>query len=78
MLNTTDMLEKHDILMMDANTAVIGSLSEILETRKICKILSRGETLSLETDERRLPCNLQRFVFIGILKRKKKPFYTLG
>ena len=71
MLRATDMLENHDILMMDADTAVIGSLTEILETRKIIyKILSREKHFSQRLTKGDCQ-NLQRSCFIGGSKEEK-------
>ena len=78
MLRATDMLENHDILMMDADTAVIGSLTEILETRKIYKILSREKHFSQRLTKGDCRKIYKGLVFIGGSKEEKKPFYTLG
>ena len=74
MLHATDMLENHDILMMDADTAVIGSLSEILETRKIYKILSREKHFSPRLTKGDCRAIYTGLVFIGGSKEEKKAF----
>jgi hypothetical protein len=41
MLHATDILEGNDILMMDADTAIVGSLNELLNEERIYRVLSR-------------------------------------
>ena len=72
MLHASDILENHDILMMDADTAVIGSLSEILETRIIYKILSREKLFSPRPTKRDWRTINTSIVFIDSSKEEKK------